>query len=69
MEFKELLPHLRFGYHANMTAMCQRDPPVGLLLDSEKVKNFPSFYDWMVQHCGISRFKLSAHGIGRDIKA
>lgn len=62
----ELLEQLRFERHANMAAQCQSDPPWGGLLDHNKVKAFPSFYDWLKQR-GYSRHQLSAYGIGRDV--
>jgi hypothetical protein len=68
MEFEDLLENLKSEYHANMAATCQVDPPWGSLLDDEKVKRFPSFYDWMVER-GVARQTLSSHGIGRDISA
>jgi hypothetical protein len=65
MTFAEFLEHLRFSYHAEMVAVCQSG--WGQLLDPEKVDNFPSFYDWLLQR--YTRFQLSAYGAGRDIQA
>jgi len=64
MEFDELLAQMRFEYHAWLAAGCQDQfAPRILHLDGA-----PTFYDYLLMR-GLSRFQLSAHGIGRDIQA
>jgi hypothetical protein len=62
------LRRLRLEYYSEMAAQCQRDPPFGGMLDPEKVRKWPLFYDWLLSH-GVNRWQLSARGIGREIEA
>lgn len=66
LTWDELLRHLRFEYHAEIAAQCQSDLGPGYGMSQAKLDAWPTFYDWMVKR-GVSRYKLSAHGIGRDI--
>lgn len=64
MNFDELLDNLRHEYHGHLAAEYQ-DENAPRILHTEDA---PSFYDYLLMR-GLSRQKLAAHGIGRDVEA
>jgi hypothetical protein len=62
MDFDKFLRHMRFEYHGWLEAEYREAEQHGL-----PIPEAPSFYDYL-QMRGLSRFQLSAHGIGRDVQ-